>query len=487
MTSRKLTELMRFEPPAGLLPMMLPTTGIEEFELSQMFTILEEIRDQIGKGHQPRTTEQEVVDERLENWRFECFELPARILGQYEADRHGSQLARILSKTKRMMAVVDRVIVLGIGGFCSGPKALMDACCQPYFNDLSRGQRGSRPRLYFVDECLDNDAVQGLLQMLGAQRPFRPQSVEDSWAVVAIGDSTGSIESRAAITHLLDALEASCDGNQEKVRERFIPITGTSGFLRHIAEQRGHSEIFPIPEKSPACFSVMSAAGLIPAALMGINVIWLLTGGVRIYEHFLREKFSENMVLQFAAANRWSEARQGASTRAMRVWSRSLENAVRWYDLLLKDCLGGRSPAVFSITNAQQGLLSHDASGPDFKLPSWGKRQGIIHNLIVEKYRFDPLPVSSLAGAEIGLDHSVETSLPELLSSVIERSNQAITEEGCLAAKLIFPRIDEYFMGQFFQMLTLATAIEVSLLGADPYGQAAGEPYKGNINRIFGL
>jgi glucose-6-phosphate isomerase len=48
------------------------------------------------------------------------------------------------------------------------------------------------------------------------------------------------------------------------------------------------------------------------------------------------------------------------------------------------------------------------------------------------------------------------------------------------------PRVDEYFMGQFFQMLMLATVVEGRLLGLNPYGQPGVEAYKKNMNRNLG-
>ena len=61
-------------------------------------------------------------------------------------------------------------MVLGIGGSYMGARALMDACCEPYFKELSRGDRGGRPRMYFEGNNVDNDASQGLLRLLGGGR-----------------------------------------------------------------------------------------------------------------------------------------------------------------------------------------------------------------------------------------------------------------------------------------------------------------------------
>lgn len=67
----------------------------------------------------------------------------------------------MLAVTKQLMTEVDRVVVLAEPSWLSWSAALMQACCQPHFNELTRGERGSRPRMVFVGDSLDNDAVQG--------------------------------------------------------------------------------------------------------------------------------------------------------------------------------------------------------------------------------------------------------------------------------------------------------------------------------------
>ena len=75
-------------------------------------------------------------------------ELPERLLSAYKADRRGSELGRILATAARLRDAVDRVVVLGIGGSYMGARALMEACCHPYHNELSRGERSSsRPTI----------------------------------------------------------------------------------------------------------------------------------------------------------------------------------------------------------------------------------------------------------------------------------------------------------------------------------------------------
>ena len=93
-------------------------------------------------------------------------DLPDRLLAAYKADRTTSELFRILQAARRIREAVDRVVVLGIGGSFMGTRALFEALCHPFHNELARGERGGRPRLSFEGFNVDNDSAQGLLDLV---------------------------------------------------------------------------------------------------------------------------------------------------------------------------------------------------------------------------------------------------------------------------------------------------------------------------------
>ena len=84
-------------------------------------------------------------------------EMPERMLDAYQSDRENSELGRILKTASRLGNMVDKVVVLGIGGSYMGPRALMEACCHPYHNELGRDQRGGKPRfcLLYTSDAAD--------------------------------------------------------------------------------------------------------------------------------------------------------------------------------------------------------------------------------------------------------------------------------------------------------------------------------------------
>ena len=159
------------------------------------------------------------------------FDLPERLLTEERP-----LLDRITAVGDRLANEVDRVVVLGIGGSYMGARALFEACCHPYHNEISRQRRGGRPRIYFEGNNVDNDAVQGLLDLVEGS---------DDWGIIVISKSGGTLETAVAFRIFFEALRKSCGGDMEKFRRRVIPITGDSGRLRELATALGCHDVFP--------------------------------------------------------------------------------------------------------------------------------------------------------------------------------------------------------------------------------------------------
>jgi glucose-6-phosphate isomerase len=477
-----MADMLRFDPTAAFLP----ETGLESADVAGLSPQLEKLRDEICDidvkmlaGDIPTPDSKQPLDAGF-------YLLPERLLAEYESLREASELGRILATTKQMMSEVDRVVVLGIGGSYMGARALMDACCQPYFNELSRGERGSRPRIYFEGNNVDNDASQGLLSLLGAHRGIKQQaagqgSVDDNWGIVVISKSGGTLETATAFRQFLRNLEASCEGNAELIRQRVIPVTGGSGKLFDFASEIGCPEIFPVPDGVGGRFSVLSAVGLVPAALMGINVMKLLQGAAAMNEHFRTARAEDNLVLQYTAINHLMEVKRGASVRLLSVWSKALESAGMWYDQLLAESLGKDGKGAMPLTTVNtRDLHSRHQQHQE------GRRDKIVNNVIVEDYRYDPLTIGRRDSDPDKLNDIADKTLPDIMSAAIAGTNEALKDDGRPTTNIYMPRVDEHCMGQFFQMLMLATAVEGRLLGINPYGQPGVEAYKKNMNRILG-
>ena len=461
----KITPL-RFDPAGSFIS----GTGVDAEKVASLKDRLLEVRDEVLKtdlelfGGSDIPSDKQPLDAGFT-------ELPERLLDDYHADRENSELGQILATAKQIQESVDRVVVLGIGGSYMGVKALMESCCQPYFNEYARAERGGRPRMYFEGNNVDNDWSQGLLHLLRTE-PDEP------WGLVVISKSGGTLETAAAFRQFLREFESSVGA--DRMPDLVVPVTGQSGKLASLADSIGCKNRFQVPDGVGGRFSVFSAVGLLPAAILGINVVQLLESAAAMNNHFRTAPYGENVVLDYVAVNHLLETQSGCNTRLLSVWSKSLESAGLWYDQLLAESLGKAERGALPLTVVNTRDLHSRA-----QQHQEGVRDKVVNNVIVDNWRTDPLAIGSSERDSDQLNELADKTLPDVMSAAIAGTNQAYQEDGRPTTNLFLPGANEIGLGQFMQMMMLATVVEGRLLGINPYGQPGVEKYKVNMNRIL--
>jgi glucose-6-phosphate isomerase len=408
-------------------------------------------------------------------------DLPGKLLEAYRRKGDNSELGRILTAANRLKAEVDRVVVLGIGGSYLGARALFDALCQTYHNELPDRLRMGRPKLYFEGNNVDNDALQDLLDLL-ENTCVDPNLREERWGAVVISKSGGTIETAAAYRIIRNELGRYYGPTPETIRKYVIPVTGPTGKLHDLCEKDGFEakDILTIPDGVGGRFSVFTAVGLVPAALLGLDVQALLLGASAMTQRFLSEPFDRNPVLQYAAINYLMATECGKDTRVMAVWSKRLEALGWWYDQLLSESLGKQGLGPTPITSVYtRDLHSRGQQNQE------GTRDKLINNVFVKTVHHAPIQIGMSDRNEDDLNQFARRIYPEVLRAAHQGTNQAYAEAARPTTDLVLPALSEHVMGQLMQMLMLATVVEGRLLGINPYGQPGVEAYKKNMQRIL--
>ncbi|REJ68602.1 MAG: glucose-6-phosphate isomerase [Planctomycetota bacterium] len=397
-------------------------------------------------------------------------DLPDRLLAEYEANRAESELGKILAAANQLADQVDRVVLLGIGGSYMGARALFDACCHPYHNELSRAERGGRPRLYFDGNNVDNDATSGLRELLSGAN-F--DDLDQRWAIAVISKSGGTLETALSLRTFLTTLRKASGLGEPELGRYVLPVTGASGRLFDLAKALGCADIFRVPDGVGGRFSVLSAVGLLPAAILGLNVVELLRGAAAMNRRFRESAPGDNPVLDYVAICHLMEKQRAASTRVLSVWGSRLEALGLWYDQLLAESLGKEERGALPLTVVNtRDLHSRGQQHQE------GPRDKLITNLIVDQVRCDRVTIESSPLDQDQLNALAGKTMPEVMAAAIAGTNQAYAEDGRPTADLHLPKSDEASLGQFFQMMMLATVVEGRLIGINPYGQPGVEAYK---------
>jgi glucose-6-phosphate isomerase len=401
-------------------------------------------------------------------------DLPQKTLDQHRKQGDASILGRVLKTATRIKEDADRVVVLGIGGSYLGARALFEALKSTYHNELPPEVRLGVPRVYFEGNNADNDAFQELLDLL-ENVCVDPQTREERWAALVISKSGDTLETAVAYRVLRREAAEYYGSKSEWLRRLFVPVTGTTSKLRDLcrAEGYGEDDILPIPDNVGGRYSVFTPVGLLPAAIMGLDVRALLLGAAAMTRRFLEEPFERNPVLQFAGVNYLMHTEMHKSVRVLSIWSKKLEVLGLWYDQLLSESLGKHGEGPTPLTTVQtRDLHSRGQQHQE------GSRDKMINHLVVKTPRQPPIPVGMADHNQDGLNSMARKTLPDILDAALQGTNQAYHDVARPTAELVVPTLSEHTMGQLMQMLMLATVLEGRLLGINPYGQPGVEAYK---------
>ncbi|MFO0935964.1 MAG: glucose-6-phosphate isomerase [Gemmataceae bacterium] len=444
---------------------------------------LEPIRPIINSIRSRITAERELSNPPLNLQPLQAgfIDLPQKQLDAYRRKGDTSDLGKLLRIANRIKENADRVILLGIGGSYLGAKALFDACCHTYHNELPAKLRMGKPRMYFEGNNVDGDSLQELLELL-ENNCVEPEVAEERYATIVVSKSGGTIETATAYRIVKAEMAKYYGMKSEWLKKLIVPITGPKGKLRDLAHADGitDDDILTIPDDVGGRFSVFTPVGLLPAAVMGLDVRALLLGAAAMTKRFLEEPFERNPVLQYAAINHLMTTEYNKSIRVMQVWSRKLESVGLWYDQLLGESLGKNGKGATPLTVV--GTRDLHSRGQQHQEGMWDK---VINNVYVKGTKHQPLAVGMSDRNEDDLNQFSRKNLFEVMDAAIKGTNQAYLEAARPTADIVLPQISEHTIGQLMQMLMLATVVEGRLANINPYGQPGVEAYKKNMMAVL--
>lgn len=408
-------------------------------------------------------------------------EYPARLLADYKSQGEASLLGQILSTAEMLKNEVDHLVVLGIGGSYMGLRALFEALCDPYHNELDREARGGVPKLYFEGNNVDNDAIDSLRSLIKS-RCQNPAELSQRWGIVVISKSGGTLETAVAFRIFRNDLEEYYGPDSVAATKYVVPVTGDEGKLRNFSNQKGYPATFPIPDGIGGRFSIFTPVGLLPAAILGIDIVALLEGAAALTEHFKTAALGSNPVLDYVAVCHLLEKHSNLNTRILSTWGKKLEAVGLWYDQLLAESIGKQERGALPLTIVNtRDLHSRGQQHQE------GVRDKLITNMIIESNNKADVTIPEVSDEQNQdlLNKFAGKTMSEVLSAAIQGTNKAYADVNRPTTDLVLPEMSEHMLGQVFQMFMLATVVEGRLIDINPYGQPGVEAYKQNMNAIL--
>lgn len=379
---------------------------------------------------------------------------------------------KIKTLAKKVQGRFENFVLLGIGGSALGPIAIQQALHSPYYNLLSKKERGG-PRMFFLDN-VDPTEVASLLEVLDPSKT----------AVNVVTKSGGTIETLAQFLIVQKWIYKKV--GKEKGAAHFIVTTDPKkGTLREIAQKEGYATL-EIPEPVGGRFSVLTPVGLFPAAVSGIDIDLMLQGAADLDQEFQKVPPHENAAVWGAFVHHWAYLIKRRNILVLMPYSEELVGVAQWFVQLWAESLGkekdisgkrisvGQTPVVAVGATDQHSQLQLYMEGPVDKTIQFLVVGSFGKDLPFPTVRSDT-PIGLLAGHTLG-------SLLKIEQRAIEAS---LVESGRPNCKLIVPEINPYYLGALFYFFEFQTAFAGKLYGINPFDQPGVEAGKRIIHKLL--
>ncbi len=367
----------------------------------------------------------------------------------------------------------DNVLVLGIGGSALGGIAVSEALLKPYWNLLTPEQRDNYPRLFFLDN-IDPDQITGLLNTIDLKRTL----------VNVITKSGSTAETMSQYMIVKDIMEKELG---DEYRKNIVATTDKKvGVLRQLADQEGY-KTFVVPDDVGGRFSVFSAVGLLPLALVGINIDEIMNGIKDMDLALKNTNISENIAAQNALIHYLYDTKKNKRLSVMMPYSSRLKYVSDWYVQLWAESLGkqvdnkgkevhvGPTPIKALGATDQHSQIQLYNEGPNDKVISFIRVEEFDNELKIPEI-FDYTGIGYLGGKSIN----------QLINAEADSTRVALADYKRPTITISIPKVDAYNVAQLLYMLEVQTAIAGELYNINTFNQPGVEQAKNYTYALMG-
>ena len=342
---------------------------------------------------------------------------------------------RILKCAKKIQADSDVLVVVGIGGSYLGARAVIDALSHNFKNDLSKSQR-RYPKILYAGNSISSTYMADLLEVL--------EDVDFSVNVI------------------------SKSGTTDK----------SKGALRTLASQEGY-ETFVIPDDVGGRFSVLTAVGLLPICVSGIDITMLMKGAQDARELYLRDDLEANSPLVYAMY-RNILLRKGKDLELLVNYEPQLQYISEWFKQLFGESEGKDKKGIFPASvNFSTDLHSMGQYIQD------GKRN-IFETIIKIDLPKKDIVIKAETEDLDGLNYLAGKTVDYVNDKAFLGTTLAHTDGEVPNLVIHLPELNAYHLGELIYFFEKACAISGYILGVNPFDQPGVEAYKKNMFALLG-
>ncbi|UOQ48103.1 glucose-6-phosphate isomerase [Gracilibacillus caseinilyticus] len=381
-------------------------------------------------------------------------------------DYDKEEFARIKKAADKIKSDSDVLLVVGIGGSYLGARAAIEMLNHSFYNELAKDQRDT-PQVFFVGNSISAPYINDLFDVL-----------KDKDVSVNVISKSGTTTEPAIAFRIFRKFLEEKYGVEEARKRIYATTDKAKGALKTLATEEGY-ESFVIPDDVGGRYSVLTAVGLLPIAVSGVDIDSMMEGAQKAQQELSEADLAKNPAYQYAAV-RNILYNKGNTIEMLINYEPSLQYFSEWWKQLFGESEGKDFKGIYpSSANFSTDLHSLGQYVQE------GRRdifETVLHveepksNITIEKEEQDLDGLNYLAG--------------ETLDFVNEKAFQGTLlahTDGQVPNLLVhLPKLDAYTFGYVVYFFEKACAISGYLLGVNPFDQPGVEAYKKNMFALLG-
>lgn len=376
------------------------------------------------------------------------------------------EYARIKEAAEKIRQSSDVLLVIGIGGSYLGARAALEMLNHSFQNLLTKEDRNA-PQVIFVGHHLSSTYMAELFDLLKGK----------DFSINVISKSGTTTEPAVAFRIFKKYLEEKYGVDEAKNRI-FATTDQAKGALKSSADEAGY-ETFVIPDDVGGRYSVLTAVGLLPIAVSGVQIDDMMDGAKQAMEDFSTPDLKENAAYQYAAI-RNILYNKGKVTELLINYEPSLEYFSEWWKQLFGESEGkdnkGIYPSSANFTTDLHSLGQYIQEG----------RRNIFETVLHVHSAKKELTLEHSDNDSDGLNYLAGETIHEINEKAFLGTMLAHTDGDVPNLIIEIPRLDAYTFGYLVYFFEKACAISGYLLGVNPFDQPGVEAYKKNMFALLG-
>ena len=378
-------------------------------------------------------------------------------------DYDREEFASIKEAAKEIKSNSDILIVIGIGGSYLGARAVIEFVKSPLYNTLKK----DTPDVYFAGNNISTTALTELLSIC--------EGKDISLNVIS---KSGTTTEPAIAFRVFKALLEKKYGEKEAAKRIYVTTDKCRGTLKKFSDEAGY-RTFVVPDNIGGRYSVLTAVGLLPIAVCGIDIDMLMAGANEARVDFKSDDLEKNPALKYAVL-RNILYRRGKSTEILVGYEPYTLMLSEWWKQLYGESEGkdgkGLFPASVSFSTDLHSLGQYIQEGQRnlFETVISVLDPGVKFTIPNDENNVDGL--NFISGKE--LDYVNKTAMLATL--------MAHNDGGVPNIVIELPDRSEKSLGYLLYFFEFACAVSGYLLGVNPFDQPGVEAYKKNMFALLG-